>query len=471
MGILTISTNSGLRHRLTPDERRWVAGFIDQRAALLCIRYALMLNTRTFDWLEGCLDARSVYTTSIIDDFAVRGSAALRQFFIGRITTLTKFADAKPLKVMLARSLQNNSPCCLHYQRDGRYDRGIGRLQYASEISAAGDGLVGVIDTTMAEPDEYEVSGLFPGVSARDMKAALVQPPAKLPAGMPLLFTFKVLSGDTAWQHQGEQVHRLTSRLCTRPEYRLDELSPPREDARRWLYLRNIHSLPQLEVQCRGTVVIRLEGEDIAARLEAYLKGMLIPDTRRRVARGTASCLLREPGEGMGPAQAAAELFYHDRRVLAELLEALHGSELHTARRAAYALDRLTAQDWRIMQPHLEQLLGITPDERMNPVLRHIARMLPRFRYTAEQRFRAEKLLLTLSLHHDPPLRIIALRSMDGFLVTNHRLREYAGPFVFNLLCKSRDPRVVREAERSLDLIETLEYRDEQRWERPAGHA
>ena len=472
MAHISLTTQSGLAYRLSRHEAAWLSQFRDQDAALHSIRYALAFNSLEAGWLVDQLDDDVVYTTSIVDNFFVRGRDAVRSFLSNRVSTVRAWRHSKPLRVELARNPADGSPCCLHYQRDNEYSSGLGPLHYWLSIQSA-NGRIRLMDTGI-EPstDTMQASTIFPGFSRSQIACEQRQRPRKVPCGLPLQFEFHIVEGDMSWLEAGREIRHWSDRTFPHAEYRLTSHRPPADDMRRWLYMKGLPSLPCLEVSTRGTTILRIAGPDFNGSLLSAFDGLIVDDTRRRVPAGSATALL-EGGDGcMGPALQAVELCFRDRRVIKELAACLLSPEPLVARRAAYALDRLSFLRPANVQPYLEMLLSVPDDERFNGMLRHVARMLPRFRFTPEERYRAEKLLLNLSLHSDPALRIFALRSITRFARQNRHLREFAGPFIFNhVLCRSGNPWVVREAEHSLDLIEALVYRDEEHWEGPGGHA
>ena len=472
MAHISLTTQSGLAYRLSHHEAAWLSQFSNQDVALHCIRYALAINSLDAGWLVEHLDDDVVYTTSIVDDFLVRGKDAVLSFFSNRISTVRAWRHSKPLRVELARNPADGSPCCLHYQRDNEYSSGLGALHYWLSIQSA-NGSIRLMDTGI-EPsaDTMQASTIFPGISRSRIAREQRQRPQKVPYGLPLLFEFHIVEGDMSWLEAGQEIRHWTGRTFPHTEYRLTSHRPPSDDMRRWLYMKGLPALPCLEVSTRGMTILRIAGPDFNDSLLSAFDGLVVDDTRRRVPAGSATALL-ENGDGcMGPALQAVELYFRDRRVVKELAACLLSPEPLVARRAAYALDRLSFLRPANVQPYLEMLLSVPDDERFNGMLRHVARMLPRFRLNLEERYHAEKLLLNFSLHSDPALRIFALRSITRFARQNRHLREFAGPFIYNhVLCRSGNPRVVREAEHSLDLIEALVYRDEERWEGPGGHA
>jgi predicted phosphatase len=117
-------------------------------------------------------------------------------------------------------------------------------------------------------------------------------------------------------------------------------------------------------------------------------------------------------------------------------------------------------------------LLGISHTDPNIGKLRHVARMLTRLSLTASELHSAEQLLLNLSWQQrDAALQVLALKSLGHFARTNFRLREYAGPFVYDLMRRVRNGRVMREAEITLNTIEYFDEQTHDQWDRLQAHA
>ena len=155
-----------------------------------------------------------------------------------------------------------------------------------------------------------------------------------------------------------------------------------------------------------------------------------------------------------------------------EILEAFKGDNVLAAQRAGYVLDRLSLIRKHVIQPYAELLLGMSHDDPNTARLRHVARMLPRLTLDSSECYQAEKLLLNLAWQQrDTALQVFALESLRHFAKRNFRLREFAGQFVFDLMQRTRNGRVIREAELTLDTIEYFEEKVNEQWERVQAHA
>jgi hypothetical protein len=160
----------------------------------------------------------------------------------------------------------------------------------------------------------------------------------------------------------------------------------------------------------------------------------------------------------MSPVSKAEWLYYCDHSCLVEVVDAFGSDNLIVAQRAAYLLDRLSVFNCDLIQPFKSIIIGVSPTDTNIPRLRHTARMLTRLNLSSAERYEVEKLLLNMAWQRgDAALQIFALRAIVQFAETNRHLREYAGPFIYDLLCRTRNACVMREAEKSLNEIEYSE--------------
>jgi hypothetical protein len=469
--ILGIS--DGNRYRLSKQEREWVAAARDISAALLCIRYALVYARHQPEWLLEECTHEVEYRSQIVDNVHL-GLDAVSQVFEERMSDPAWYPESGALPLIELATLPDGCPCGVLVRRQGRFDAGLGRPDFwmAFRCNAAGK-VAGMQSGFMPSPLDLRRSGIFPGIPAAKLRREKQHEPSVFPAGVPLRFLYVHRKDDPDWLPSAEAAREAVRFFnMARLEIYPLELDLSQIDDARWLFNKGVRALPHLHIVYEGEDVLRLDGPFDRERLMNELYQRFCAPGGSRVEPGVMKGLLEDQAPGMGGTGRIQWLFYCDPERMEEILEAFRGDNPLAAQRAAYVLDRLSLIRKDVIQPHAELLLGMNHDDPNSARLRHVARMLPRLTLSSPDNFRTEQLLLNLAWQQrDPALQVFALESLRHFAKTNFHLREFAGPFVFDLMQRTRNGRVIREAELTLDTIEYFEEKVNEQWERVQAHA
>lgn len=471
---MKISNTKGLVYELTKKERSWVKSFGDKAAeALLCIRYALVYTRREPSWLVEQCRSDVEYTTNVVANFH-GGFDEVRRVFEERMIDPHWYPPSGNLPFVEMARLPDGRPCGVVVQRRGRYDTGLGRPDFWMTFRSDGAGrCAGLHSGCLPSSLTLDRSGIFPGVAAVRIKHEKARKPESLPAGVPLQFLFVHDRNADDWiaSAKAAQDALVYFNMASFELLPLD-INTADESHAAWLLKKGVLALPHLQITTRSEVVLHLDGPFNLEQVMHELYPRFCAPGATDVEPGVVSRLLGRQKPGMDCCVEVLWHYYCDPERMDEIIEAFLGGANNAARRAAYVLDRLSGIKREVIQPHADLLLGVSPESGDSFLLRHVAHMLPRLKLTGDKLFQAESLLLQLSWQQkDAPLQVIALKSLRHFARTNFRLREYAGPFVYDLMRRTRDGRVVREAERTLDTIEYFEEKVHEQWDRLQANA
>lgn len=469
----TAALADGTVYRLTEREQAWVAASQDRAAALLCIRYALVYARRRPAWLmEVCLP-EVVYTSQIIDNRHL-GREQIGGIFERRMTDPVWYPESGALPLIELAAMPDGRPCGLLMQRKSRFDSGPGRPDFWMTFTPDAAGRVTAMHSGfLPSPLDLQRSGLYPGIPEERLSLELAHTPDILPAGVPLRFLFVHRRDDPEWLASAETAREAMRffNMASFEIYPLELDSSGMEDDR-WLFNKGVRKLPHLHIVYGSEDVLRLDGPFDRDRLMPELYRRFIAPGGTPVEAGIVKGLLEDQAPGMGNARMIRWHYYCDPERMKEIIGAFVGEDVVAARRAAYVLDRLSMIKRDVIQPYAGLMLGMDHDDPNTARLRHVARMLPRLALNPSECFQAEQLLLNLAWQQqDTALQVFALEALRHFAKRNFRLREFAVPFVFDLMRRSRNGRVIREAERTLDTIEYFEEQVHEQWDRVQAHA
>lgn len=473
MNCSTIKAADGSSYRLSKREKEWLTASSDKPAALLCIRYALVYTRRDPKWLLDECSQDVKYSTQIVDTVH-SGLDKVREIYESRVVDHAWYPASGYLPLIELDTMPDGRPCGVLFQPRGRFDNGIGRPYFWMTFVCGADGkAVNMYSGCFPSSLTLKGSGIFPGIPAARLKKEKARKPDVLPAGVPLRILYIHNRHDPDWLKSAEAVKDVLpffnmSRLDIVP---IDYDTEVEADAV-WLLNQEILALPHLHIISCGESIVQLDGPFIRDRLmnEIYLR--FWPPGGTNVEPGIVRDLLAEVEPGMGVAYKIQRNYYCDPESMKEIMAAFQGDNPLAASRAAYVLDRLSAIKKDVIQPYKQVLLDTKDDDPNFAKLRHVARMLTRLTLTGSEVQNAEQLLLNLAWQKkDAALQVFALKSIRYFAKTNFLLREYAGPFVFELMRHTRNGRVVREAEITLDTIEYFDEKVHEQWARQIAHA
>ncbi len=471
---MKITSIIGTAYRLRKREVEWCASVNSRRMeALACIRYALVYAHRHSGWFLGVCRPDVDYTTQLVNKHH-KGVEEVKAVLERRVADpdLSAESDNRPF-FELAR-MPDGMPCVLMHQRTSRYDIGIGRPAFWTCFQCDDSGMVRSIRSgALPSPVDLDRSGLFPGVPADVLRRQKKRKPEVLPAGVPLTFIYLHAKEDKDWAASAAAVKDVMGffPLATLEVIPLALDTTDEKDVV-WLNKKGVQALPHLHVRCYEDDVIHLDGPFDRDRLMQEIYPRFNAPCGTPVETGRMTAVLKDESPGMGCTYKARWYYYCDPTRMEEIVEAFTGDDQLAAQRAGYLLDRLSLIKREVIQPLTELLINFSHEDTNAARLRHVARMLPRLDLTQTQRQKAEQLLLNMAWHsRDTALQIFALRSLRHFAKQNFKLREFGGPFVFKLMRRARNGRVVREAEVTLDTIEYFEEKVHEQWDRQMAHA
>lgn len=469
----TIKTLDGCTYRLSKREKEWLNASKDIDAALACIRYALLYARKETKWLlDGC-SPDVEYRSQIVDNVHI-GLDEVRQIFSDRLSDPNYFPETGNIPLIELARMPDGCPCGVLHQRRGRFDNGIGRPYFWMIFANNAEGkIIRMMSGYHPSSLSLEPSGVFPGINPTRFRQENEKKPAALPAGVPLQFLFVYSKHANNWLSSAEAAKEALHyfNLATFETIQLN-LDPTKASDFAWLYERSIFTLPHLHILSRGENVLRLDGPFDNEQLMQELYLRFYPPGGTKVEPEIVKDLLSHDTVGMSVTGKILWQYYCDPDRIAEIIAAFEGNNPLAAQRAAYVLDRLSVIKKDIIQPYKQLLLDTRYDDPNYARQRHVARMLPRLNLNGSEVKNAEQLLLNLSWQQkDAALQIFSLKSIRHFAKTNFRLREFAGPFVYDLMRHARNGRVVREAEITLDTIEYFEEKVHEQWDRQMARA
>ena len=321
MSCSTIKAADGSSYRLSKREKEWLNASSDKPAALLCIRYALVYTKRDPKWLMDECSQEVEYRTQIVDTVHL-GLDEVRELYENRVTDPDWYSSSGYLPLIELATMPDGRPCGMVFPPRGRFDSGLGRPYFWMTFVSGTDGkAVSMYSGCFPSSLTLDGSGIFPGISAAELKKGKSLKPSLIPAGVPLRLLYIHNRHDPGWLKSAEAVKDVLpffnmSRLDLVPT----DYDPAVEADAAWLIGQGILALPHLHIISCGESILQLDGPFDRDRLmnEIYLR--FWPPGGTNVEPGVVRGLLAEDAPGMGVTYNIQQNYYRDPGRIEEIL-------------------------------------------------------------------------------------------------------------------------------------------------------
>lgn len=266
-----------MSHQPTPAECSWVDGSVDAVKAACCVPLAAAFNRLDAALLDPILTEGCVYESQSAIE-GMRGKAAVLGYFGEKFATV-RAAGAGHLTTAELAADPGGKPCVLLRQRSSVFGRpGLGAVSGYFRIFPAGtDDLVGrlMLVTSVPPPGLCRGAGLFPGLSADEVRQARDFEGERLPLSEEVTFTLFAMPRVLACDEMARDLRDLIV------EYTPAKIRLVTPKNREVCLEHGVTGFPTLLVSWRGATVRTLDGYHSNDQVRAALADLFQPPDRR----------------------------------------------------------------------------------------------------------------------------------------------------------------------------------------------
>jgi len=260
-------------HRPTPAEQSWVDDAADAAKAALCVPLAAAFNRLDVGILEPFLaDEGSYESQSVLD--GLRGKTAVVRYLGEKFAALHAAGAGHLVSAELAAD-PGGKPTVLLRQRSSGYGRpGLGSIAGFFRVFPAADSArLGrlVLATSVPPPELCRGAGLFPGLSAAQVRQAREFEGERIPLSEEVAFTLFAMQRVLACD---EMVRDLRDLVAGYAPAKLRLVTPKNREA---CIRHGVTGFPTLLVTWRGTTVRTLDGYHSNAQIREALADLFQP--------------------------------------------------------------------------------------------------------------------------------------------------------------------------------------------------
>jgi hypothetical protein len=255
----------------SPAEQAWVDAAADPAAAAQFVPVAAAFNRMDTALLEPHLTDGCVYESQSALE-GLRGKAAVLAYLDERFDAV-RGGPGLLVTAELAAD-PGGRPCALLRQRASGYGRpGLGAVSGFFRITASGDGRIGrlLLVTSVPPPGLCKGAGLFPGLTAEQVRAAREFEGERIPLGPEVVFTLFAMPRVSACD---EMVNALGELVAGYAPARARVVTPKQREV---CIQHGVTGFPTLLIVRRGETVRALDGYHTNEQVREALADLFQP--------------------------------------------------------------------------------------------------------------------------------------------------------------------------------------------------
>lgn len=254
-------------HSPTPAEQSWIDAAADAAKATLCVPLAAAFNRLDVGILEPHLAEGCSYESQSVLE-GLRGKRDVLSYLGEKFAALRAAGDGHLATAELSAD-PGGKPCVLLRQRSSVYGRpGLGAIAGFFRVFPATDnGRLGrlILATSVPPPELCRGAGLFPGLSADEVRQAREFEGERIPLSEEVVFTLFAMQRVLACD---EMVRDLRDLVAGYAPAKLRLVTPKNREA---CIRHGVTGFPTLLVTWRGTTVRTLDGYHSNAQVREAL--------------------------------------------------------------------------------------------------------------------------------------------------------------------------------------------------------
>jgi hypothetical protein len=253
-------------YALTEQEQQWVQSQSDSDQAMLCLQFAAGINHLNYSWIEPLLGDHTTYGSQTIWE-ELEGDK-LREYWEGKLETLRRSGDKIRATIELAHESMHDDPCILIYQRKSDLGNpGLGDMVGYTTIESDGQGQIAKMFAVSAvpAPSSCKRTGIFPGISTDELKAAKESQGEKLKPSTEVEFVLFLMTNTNICSAMEQAVEEVM------PDYAPAALRKVDSEDMATCSEFGIISFPTLDIVHEGSTIRRLVGQYPAVHIRQEL--------------------------------------------------------------------------------------------------------------------------------------------------------------------------------------------------------